>query len=117
MKHWTPGQLTRLRVLRERFLNRTAGAEDYWRTAEDLALYDATFADRIGWKWDAVLRELTLRGWAPRSRHVLDWGCGTGSPAGACSRIGQLSHRSPFTTAPPRLRGSPPNASRATSPR
>ncbi|MES2570607.1 MAG: small ribosomal subunit Rsm22 family protein, partial [Verrucomicrobiota bacterium] len=39
---------------------------------------DGTFAERIGWKWDAVLQELALRQWKPTSRHLLDWGCGTG---------------------------------------
>jgi hypothetical protein len=78
MKHWTPHQLDALRRLRARFLEGTAGAADYWRSAEELALYDATFGERIGWKWDAVLRELALRGWQPRSRRVVDWGCGSG---------------------------------------
>ena len=78
IKHWTPQELGVLRKLRERFLTGTASPSDYWRTPEMLALYDSTFAERIGWKWDAVLRELTLRGWRPRSRRVLDWGCGSG---------------------------------------
>ena len=78
MKIWTPQDIATLQKLRERFLNGTAGAADYWRSESDLALYDATFAERIGWKWDAVLRELTTRGWQPKSRAVLDWGCGTG---------------------------------------
>jgi ribosomal protein RSM22 (predicted rRNA methylase) len=46
--------------------------------ASDVALYDSTFAERIGWKWDAVLGELQRRGWRPRSTRVLDWGCGSG---------------------------------------
>jgi ribosomal protein RSM22 (predicted rRNA methylase) len=78
IKHWTPQELTALRRMRERFLNGTAGNADYWRVPADVALYDTTFAERIGWKWDAVLRELRLRGWQPRSRRVLDWGCGSG---------------------------------------
>lgn len=78
MKLWSAADLAILRKLRERFLAGTAGAADYWRSTEELALYDATFAERIGWKWDAVLRELALRGWQPRSRRVLDWGCGSG---------------------------------------
>jgi len=78
MKHWKPQELAALQRLRERFLNGTAGAADYWSSESDLALYDATFAERIGWKWDAVLRELTLRGWRPKSRNVVDWGCGSG---------------------------------------
>lgn len=78
IKHWTPPELAALRRIRERFLHGTAGAADYWRVPADVALYDSTFAERIGWKWDAVLRELRLRGWRPRSRRVLDWGCGSG---------------------------------------
>lgn len=78
IKHWTPQELKVLRRIRERFLKGSAGTEDYWRVPADLELYDATFAERIGWKWDAVLAELRGRGWRPRSRRVLDWGCGSG---------------------------------------
>ncbi|MGB8169991.1 MAG: small ribosomal subunit Rsm22 family protein [Chthoniobacteraceae bacterium] len=78
IKHFTKIQLVALNRMRERFLNGTAGAQDYWRFEEDLALYDSTFGERIGWKWDAVLRELGRRGWAPQSVHAIDWGCGTG---------------------------------------
>ena len=78
MKHFTPAQITMLKRLRERFLAGTAGLRDYWRSEEELALYDATFGERIGWKWDAVLRELRVRGWSPRSRTAIDWGCGSG---------------------------------------
>lgn len=67
-----------LERLRSGFLQRSAGASDYWRTAGDLASYDQTFAQRIGWKWDYVLNELSRRGWAPPTGAVLDWGCGSG---------------------------------------
>ena len=55
----------------------------YWRSREDLANYDFTYGERIGWKWDAVLSELRRRGWAPPAtpagaRVLLDWGCGSG---------------------------------------
>ncbi len=50
----------------------------YWTSVNDLQAYDMTFAQRIGWKWDAVLRELQQRGWTPPSRSVMDWGCGSG---------------------------------------
>jgi hypothetical protein len=43
-----------------------------------LANYDFTYAQRIGWKWDAVLRELQSRGWFPPAAPMLDWGCGSG---------------------------------------
>lgn len=46
--------------------------------SEDLALYDETFAARIGWKIDGVLAECTVRKWQPRCRRLIDWGCGTG---------------------------------------
>lgn len=78
IKHWSPPQLAALRRLREGFIAGTAGAADYWRSDEELALYDSTLGERIGWKWDAVLRELALRGWQPQCRRVLDWGCGSG---------------------------------------
>lgn len=78
IKYWTCPELAALRRMRERFLTGTAGAQDYWRLPEDIALYDRTFAERIGWKMDAVLRELAARGWQPQSRQVLDWGCGSG---------------------------------------
>jgi len=78
MNHFTPHELATLRELRERFLAGTAGAADYWESPEHLDLYDATFGERIGWKWDAVLDELRLRGWRPRATRLLDWGCGTG---------------------------------------
>ncbi|MFO1499996.1 MAG: small ribosomal subunit Rsm22 family protein [Verrucomicrobiota bacterium] len=67
-----------LERLRSRFLEGTAGQEDYWRSETDLASYDATFAQRIGWKWDYVLAELARRGWSPPPGAVLDWGCGSG---------------------------------------
>lgn len=65
----------RLRALRERYL--TDASEEYW-TERDLMLYDATFARRIGWKWEAVVADLSLSGWKPRASLLLDWGCGTG---------------------------------------
>ena len=65
--------------LREGFLGGAAAAGPYWQSRGDLAVYDATYGERIGWKWDAVLRELRLRGWTPPvGAAVLDWGCGSG---------------------------------------
>lgn len=64
--------------LRDGFLSGAAASGPYWQSPEDLANYDFTYGERIGWKWDQVLRELTLRGWRPRPRTVLDWGCGSG---------------------------------------
>jgi len=52
-----------------------------WTSISDVANYDFTFAQRIGWKWDAVLAELAARGWTPPSGEILDWGCGSGVAA------------------------------------
>jgi hypothetical protein len=64
--------------LRQGFLSGTAAKGPYWQSPADLAQYDLTYGERIGWKWDAVLRELTRRSWRSPSRTVLDWGCGSG---------------------------------------
>jgi hypothetical protein len=67
--------LTRLRTA---FLEGSAGRADYWQSERDLANYDQTFAQRIGWKWDFVLDELKRRVWQPPAGAVFDWGCGSG---------------------------------------
>lgn len=72
-----------LERLRDGFLAGTGEAGAYWQSRADLANYDLTFAQRIAWKWDAVLAELKLRGWTPPAGEVLDWGCGSGV-AGRC---------------------------------
>lgn len=65
--------------LRATFLSDEKTKGPYWHTMTDLACYDITFGERIGWKWDAVLRELALRHWTiPTPATVLDWGCGSG---------------------------------------
>ncbi len=64
--------------LRRRFLEGDPASGVYWTSRADLVQYDFTYAQRIGWKWDAVLRELSLRGWQPPAGPVLDWGCGSG---------------------------------------
>src|SRR6187549_2716390 len=71
-------ELAALARLREGFLTGSNTGGGYWRDENDLALYDATFAERIGWKWDAVIADLALRGWRPQSRNVIDFGCGSG---------------------------------------
>ena len=78
MSFWRHEEMQILARLREGFLKGSAGASDYWRGEEVLSLYERTFAQRIGWKWDAVLGELTLRRWTPPAEHLVDWGCGTG---------------------------------------
>lgn len=69
-----------LERLRATFLQRDAAEKGtYWQNHATLAAYDATYAERIGWKWDALLRELRLRHWAPPPGTVLlDFGCGSG---------------------------------------
>ncbi len=76
--------LDRLRGL---FISGEAAKGAYWTSSADLANYDLTYGERIGWKWDAVLRELDQRGWRPPSAAapardgkfaLLDWGCGSG---------------------------------------
>lgn len=71
----TPADWKRLRALRDRFL--TDATEEYW-TPRDLELYDATFAQRVGWKWADALNEIAQTGWRPTATRLIDWGCGTG---------------------------------------
>jgi hypothetical protein len=62
--------------LRDIFLHGVGG--DYWRNRGDLEAYDLTFGQRIGWKWEFVLRELVRRGWSPPEGVVMDFACGSG---------------------------------------
>lgn len=65
--------------LRDTFLSGDKTAGPYWHTITDLECYDFTYGERIGWKWDAALRELKRRGWTPPAgATVFDWGCGSG---------------------------------------
>ena len=75
---WATLDWVRLDRLRAKFLAREGTTGSYWTSREDLANYDFTYAQRIGWKWDAVLRELGLRGWQPPAGPLLDWACGSG---------------------------------------
>ncbi|MEO6785089.1 MAG: small ribosomal subunit Rsm22 family protein [Chthoniobacteraceae bacterium] len=75
---FTKPELAALAALRARFLDGSNAGGGYWKSETELALYDASFGERIGWKWDAVLGELKARGWRPSSRHAVDWGCGSG---------------------------------------
>ncbi len=78
--NWEQLDWAALDRLREGFLSGTAADGPYWRTPSDLASYDLTYAERIGWKWDAVLRELASHRWQPPrlARTLVDWGCGSG---------------------------------------
>lgn len=62
--------------MRDRFLSDPSAK--YWTDPRDLELYDTVFAERIGWKWDAVLQSLEKAGWKSFSQRIFDWGCGTG---------------------------------------
>lgn len=75
---WTELDWESLDRHREQFLGGKPSDGPYWVSDSDLASYDLTFGERIGWKWDAVLDELTMRGWSPGRGAVLDWGCGSG---------------------------------------
>ena len=75
---FTRHQLSVLERVRTRFLDGSNAGGGYWQNDEELALYDETFAQRIGWKWDAVLRELATHEWQPRSTRIVDFGCGSG---------------------------------------
>ena len=75
---WSDIDWASLGRLRERFLGGGPCDGPYWESAADIAGYDLTYGERIGWKWDAVLEELRMRGWKPASRTILDWGCGSG---------------------------------------
>lgn len=83
----TRDQLQRLQRQRALFLADDRGGQalpDYWRDEQDLAAYDAVFGARIGWKWDAALRECRDRGFARADDAVVvDYGCGSGVAARA----------------------------------
>lgn len=83
--HLTKNDWATLQRLRDTYLTpEKTGGGDYWTCPRDLELYDATFGQRIAWKWENVLREskaalqtlLTQQKW-----RVMDWGCGTGIAA------------------------------------
>lgn len=76
--NWSEIDWASLSRHRERFLGGGPSDGPYWDSAADLAGYDLTYGERIGWKWDAVLDELRMRGWKPAGGTVLDWGCGSG---------------------------------------
>jgi len=66
-----------LERLRNRFLSSGSTPGVYWQTEDDLGHYHATFAARIGWKWDAALENLRQVNFQPASRTLCDWGCGS----------------------------------------
>jgi hypothetical protein len=78
---------SRLRKLRQGFLEADGHLPDYWRDLALLAAYDQTFAQRIGWKWQAVLEGAGV--W--QAPLVIDWGCGSGIAARTAFRSACVS--------------------------
>lgn len=76
--NWSELDWDALERLRDGFLSGRAAQGPYWTSRTDLANYDLTYGERIGWKWDAVLSELKARRWSPPPGTLLDWGCGSG---------------------------------------
>lgn len=74
--HWND-----LRELRDLFLADQPLERPYWTSLRQMSDYDRTLGERIGWKWDAVIRELKCRNWTPTARTLTDFGCGTGIAA------------------------------------
>ncbi|MBI1859936.1 MAG: hypothetical protein HYR96_03340 [Deltaproteobacteria bacterium] len=88
----TAKEIKQLKELREILLNGDL-TRDYW-SPERLRLYHVTLGERIGWKWDSVLRELEALG-VQWPRHVIDWGCGSGVASVRVTRAvgGPISHQ------------------------
>lgn len=73
--------VTILKSLRKIYLSEDPNeSRDYWAQQSVLEAYDKVLAKRIGWKWDAVLEEMSFRNTLtfPNSLEIIDWGCGTG---------------------------------------
>jgi ribosomal protein RSM22 (predicted rRNA methylase) len=78
----TAAEVKDLHRLRQLFLEAPTqdSVSDYWSDVSLLGLYDETYGRRIGWKWNAVFRELQQRQWVVPSsiNRIIDWGCGSG---------------------------------------
>lgn len=86
---FTGADWERLTEMRADFLDATdvgGSSLELWNSRRDLEIYDATFGARIGWKWNAVLQEISRRGIVPPEGTILDWACGTGVAARAWLR-------------------------------
>src|SRR5437867_13384494 len=64
--------------LGDTFLATKPAGANSWMSRSELEDDDFTFAQRIAWRWVAVLRELPLRGWTLPSDRLLAWCCGSG---------------------------------------
>ncbi|MFN8366842.1 MAG: small ribosomal subunit Rsm22 family protein [Candidatus Kapaibacterium sp.] len=67
-----------LQNIRQKYLDGTAGKHDYWESTAELELYNNTFAQRIGWKWEYVLSQLDNVHWQLPNGTIIDYGCGSG---------------------------------------
>ncbi|MSU36521.1 MAG: hypothetical protein EXS36_15765 [Pedosphaera sp.] len=76
--NWDQLDWTALDRLRDLFLRGTPTLGPYWQSVSDLANYDFTYGERIGWKWDAVLQGLDPGEWRSSTGAIVDWGCGSG---------------------------------------
>jgi len=96
---WTQLDWATLARLRDGFLSGNAARGPYWTSLNDLANYDLTYGERIGWKWDAVLRELRTRAWSPPAGlPILDWGCGSGIAGRRVSQAFGADHFPRYTS-------------------
>lgn len=68
-----------IQKMRQGFLDTDGHLPDYWHDERWLSAYDQTLAQRIRWKWQAVMASLASR-WPQLSglTRIVDWGCGTG---------------------------------------
>ncbi len=84
-EEWEQSEWAELKRLRTVFLSEELAHQNknYWNSSKLLNLYHETFAQRIGWKWDAVLKELIGKNLITENKTfaVLDFGCGTGIAA------------------------------------
>ena len=53
-----PNEWKKLKEIRLSYLNSTNTIDNYWSDEALVGAYDNTFAQRIGWKWNAVLARL-----------------------------------------------------------
>lgn len=73
---------SQLQALRQAYLGAQGFLPDYWQNESLLEAYEQTLAQRIAWKWEAVLAVVRARLGAAAPQlpipALLDWGCGTG---------------------------------------
>lgn len=67
----------RIQKLRQSYLDAKGYLPDYWQDDELLLAYDETLAQRIRWKWRAVIEALPTAV-ADLPKTLVDWGCGSG---------------------------------------